>query len=287
MLPSLYVPPYKLFGLIPIQPFGVLVALALVVGYMLGRRRARLTGLDPQICADGQVWIVVSGFAVAHWVSVIFYFPHRVAENPLQLLAFWSGLSSFGGLFGAILGAVIYFRRKKVPVIKYVDAIIFGFVPAWILGRAGCTVVFDHPGLPTKFFLGMEWVTNKSSILINGVSYPRGTVLHNLGLYEMLLAVVLTIILYSIKNIRPFDGFHPAVMLFLYSPVRFLLDYWRVSEKTYLGLTPGQYFAVLMFAVALYLVVMGLRAKRQQEAEAEPAPSGGGKHKKRHKKVTT
>jgi len=271
VLPSLYVPPYKLFGVVPIQPFGVLVALALVLGYSLGRRRARLTGLDPQICADGQVWIVVAGFAMAHWISVIFYFPERVLKNPLTLLAFWSGLSSFGGLIGAMLGAIIYFRRKKVAVIKYVDAILFGFVPAWILGRMGCTVVFDHPGKQTDFLLGMVYHHDK-------------LVRHNLGLYELLLAVVLTIILYSLKNVRPFDGFHPALMLLLYSPARFLFDYLRETplrggDKRYLGLTPGQYFAVAMVLVAIVLILRGMSRKR---AGPEPALAPATKRKRKH-----
>lgn len=272
MLPSLYVPPYKLFGLLPIQPFGVLVALAIVLGYMLGRRRARLTGLDPQICADGQMWVVISGFAVAHWVSVIFYFPERLLQNPLTLLAFWSGLSSFGGLVGAIIGALVYFGRKKVAIIKYVDAIIFGFVPAWILGRAGCTVVFDHPGRPTDFFLGMVYHHDK-------------LVRHNLGLYEMLVAVVLTLILYSLKNVRPFDGFHSALMLLLYSPVRFMLDYLREGatrggDARYFGLTPAQFFAVGMVVLAGVLVVRGLRARYRPPPAAEESVRPKGKRKR-------
>lgn len=274
MLPSLYVPPYKLFGLIPIQPFGILVALALVLGYTLGRRRARLTGLDPQLCADGQVWIVVTGFAMAHWVSVIFYFPDRVIKNPLTLLAFWSGLSSFGGLIGAAVGAIVYFHRKKVSIIKYVDAIIFGFVPAWILGRMGCTVVFDHPGSQTNFFLGM-------------MHHHDHIVRHNLGLYEMLLAVLLTIILYSLKNVRPFDGFHPALMLLLYSPARFFFDTLRETpihggDKRYFGLTPGQYFAVGMVLLAFVLIVRGLRKRRLESAAAAAPPPATTRKRKKH-----
>jgi phosphatidylglycerol---prolipoprotein diacylglyceryl transferase len=249
VIPYIDIPPYHLFGLIPIQPFGVLVGIALVVGYSLGRRRARLTGLDPQICADGMVWIVVSGFIVAHLVSVIFYFPHRILDNPLVLLAVWSGLSSFGGYVGGALGAYLYFRRKGVSIIKYVDAITFGMVPAWILGRLGCTVVHDHPGRETAFFLG--------------VKYKDGIIRHDLGLYEMLLAVVLTIIIYSLKKVRPFDGFYPALMLLIYSPVRFVLDYLRVGDKTYLGLTPGQYFSIVMMGVAVWLIVRGIRRRGQ------------------------
>jgi phosphatidylglycerol:prolipoprotein diacylglycerol transferase len=240
---------------IPIQPFGVLVGIALVVGYMLGRRRARLVGLDPQLCADGMVWTVVGGFIAAHLVSVIFYFPHRILDNPLVLLAVWSGLSSFGGYVGGALGAYIFFKRRRVPsIIKYVDAITFGLVPAWILGRMGCTVVHDHPGKETLFFLG--------------VKYKDGIIRHDLGLYEMLLAIVLTGILYALKNVRPFDGFHPALMLLLYSPVRFMLDYLRVGDKTYLGLTPGQYASIAMVLLAVILIVHGVKQRR-----AAPQPA--------------
>ena len=66
MLPCLRdvvkIPP--LFGVVPIQPFGVLVGIGLVVGYLLARRRAKATGLDPDLCADGMVWTVVVGFVV-------------------------------------------------------------------------------------------------------------------------------------------------------------------------------------------------------------------------------
>jgi phosphatidylglycerol---prolipoprotein diacylglyceryl transferase len=247
-----YIHSYKVFGILPIQPFGVLVGIALVVGYMLGRRRARLVGLDPQLCADGMVWTVVVGFIVAHMVSVIFYFPGRLAERPWALLEVWAGLSSFGGFVGAIIGANWFFRKHKAPVMKYVDAIVFGFVPAWIIGRAGCTVVHDHPGRATDFFLA-----------VNAPGGPE----HDLGLYEMLFAVVLTVVIYALKRVRPFDGFHPALMLILYSPVRFLLDFLRKDDKTYFGFTPGQYASVVMLALAAWLIIRGLRQRRAEQEQ--------------------
>jgi phosphatidylglycerol:prolipoprotein diacylglycerol transferase len=254
-----YIHTIKLFGFLPIQPFGVLVGLAIVLGYYLGRRRAAKVGLDPDLCADGQVWIVVGGFAMAHIVSVVFYFPDRVLKSPLELLKFWSGLSSFGGLLGAAITTWWFFTRKGATVIRYVDAIVFGFVPAWVLGRLGCTVVFDHPGLPTDFVLGM--------------ADRSGVVRHNLGMYEMFLALFLTLVIYALKNVRPFHGFHPAVMLILYSPFRFLMDTLRIQDKTYFGLTPGQYFSGFTLLVAAVLIYRGLKVHRTPGGEAPPEPA--------------
>lgn len=248
-LPFLRIPEYNLFGLLPLQAFGILVGLALVVGFFAGKRRARLTGLNPDIAGDVVVWAAVIGFIVAHLVSVVFYFPHRILENPWVLLAIWSGLSSFGGFLGGVMGAVWILKRSAVPVAPYCDAVGFGLVPGWIFGRMGCTVVFDHPGIPTDFILGMM--------------HPRYGVIHNLGLYEMFFTIFLTVVIYALKNVRPIWGFHYVLVLYLYAPVRFAFDSFRVVDKKYFGFTPGQYFAVIMVIAASALLLHGLRERKK------------------------
>lgn len=258
MIPHIYIPPYKLFGLLPIQPFGILVGMALVVGYYLSRRRARLTGLNPDIVADSIVWVAVSGFIVGHLVSVIFYFPERIAENPLVLLMVWSGLSSFGGFIGGVLGAILFYRRRGLSILEHVDAIIFGMVPGWIFGRMGCSVVHDHPGKVTDFFLAVQ-----CKVAPCAKPWVVGQTRHDLGFYEMLYTIFLTAILYSLKNVRPIRGFHPALMLMLYAPVRFMFDYLRVADKTYAGLTPGQYLAVGIFLFGAGLMAYGVLLRKK------------------------
>ena len=248
MLPNLTIHPIRLFGGFAIQPFGMLVAAAVVTGFLLGKRRARATGLDPDLLADGMFWTALSAFIIAHLTSEIFYYPGDVARNPLTLLYFWRGLSSYGGFFGAFLGGVLYFRKKKVPVLKYAEAILFGFVPAWIIGRTGCTLVFDHPGVPSQFFLAMKDLS--------------GVARHNLGFYEMLVAIAQTGILYRLKDYRPFDGFHFGIMMVIYGPIRFSLDFLRIADRTYLGLTPGQYFSVILFLIGARFLVKGFGRKK-------------------------
>lgn len=172
----------------------------------------KLIGLDTSIIEGSMLWILVPGILAAHLISEIFYFPEQILSFPLSLLDFRGGLSSFGGFIGGTIGAFVYFRRKKIPLLKYADATMFGLVPAWIIGRLGCTIIFDHPGRPTAFFLGMV--------------DQAGIVRHNLGMYEMLLAILLTCILFLLRGIHSFDGFHTVVIMILYSPVRFLFDFF-------------------------------------------------------------
>jgi phosphatidylglycerol:prolipoprotein diacylglycerol transferase len=243
MLPNLYMQPIRLLGKISIQPFGILVATAVIAGYLLAKRRARSAGLDPEVCADGMFWAILSAFIFAHLTSEIFYYPDEVKRNPITLIYFWRGLSSFGGFFGAFLGGTLYFRRKHVPVMEYAEAILFGFVPGWVIGRLGCTIVFDHPGIPTHFLFAMKDLS--------------GVVRHNLGFYEMILALIQTGILYGLRNRRPFKGFHFGIMMVIYGPARFFLDFLRVADKTYLSLTPGQYFSVILFLLGTWFLLRG------------------------------
>lgn len=248
MLPNLSIPSLTIYGPLKIHPFGVMVAIALVAGYQLGIRRALKTGLDLKIYADAGIWAIGIGFVISHLFWAFFYNYRLVMENPLILLMIWQGISSFGGFFGGAFGGWLYLRKKDVPPLTYLEPMLFGFVPAWVIARFGCTIAFDHPGRTTSFFLGM--------------ADGSGIVRHNLGLYEALWTIVIAVILYALKNTYPFRGFHSAVVFLLYSPVRFYFDSLRTADVTYLGLTPGQYFSVIVFAVGIYLLVKGIKGRQ-------------------------
>ena len=77
----------------------------------------------------------------------------------------------------------------------------------------------------------------------------------------MLWTLVLAILLYGLRNYKPFRGFPIALIFLLYSSVRFYLDSLRVGDRLYWGLTPGQYFSMIVFGIGLYLLVRGIRTR--------------------------
>lgn len=251
MLPNLSIPSIKIFGPLQIHPFGAIVALALIVGYHLTLRRAQKTGLDIEIMGTTGIWAAVIGFAISHFFWAFFYNYHLVKENPLILLMIWRGISSYGGFFGGALGAWIYLRKSNTASFPYLEALLYGVVPAWAIARLGCTIAFDHPGRVTSFVLGMADM--------------KGVVRHNLGFYEMLWTVVLIIILYLLRNYRPFRGFPFALIFLLYSSVRFYLDSLRVEDRLYWGLTPGQYFSMIVFGIGVWMVWKGLKERSKTD----------------------
>jgi phosphatidylglycerol---prolipoprotein diacylglyceryl transferase len=248
-------PPQIQLGPLHIHAFGVLVATAVLVGYRVFRRQLAARGLD-QLTGDRLfAFIVVGGFVVAHLVDRLVYHPQLTARDPLSLLRFWEGLSSFGGFVGAIAGAWLFARRRppgEPTAWPYLDAVAYAFPFGWIFGRAGCFLAYDHPGAPTDYLLGH--------------TYSDGVVRHNLGLEEALFTVVVAA-LFAWLGRRPRPvGFFLGWLPIIYAPFRFALDFWRLKDVRYGPFTPGQWGAIA-------LLLLGLWVLRRSAAGGSAAPA--------------
>ncbi len=251
MIPYIDIPPLPLVGELKIQPFGFLVFLSLLAAYHTALWHGRQKKQDLNKIASLVVWVVVGAFVMAHVVSVVFYFPERLRENPLEIFYIWSSLSSYGGFLGGTVAALIYLKKEKLPVLPYCDTLAIALVTAWFFGRMGCSVAHDHPGSPTSLFFG--------------VNYPGGPH-HDLGFEEWVFTVFLVIVVFIMRHKNPRPGVILTTIVILYAPVRFMMDYSRTVDKLYLGLTPGQYFSIALFIIGLTLLIKLLRT-------ASPAPA--------------
>lgn len=222
--------------------FDVLVALAVVTGVVVSEKRAVRLGLDRRVIVDAALWAVIPGFIVSHFVSLVFYFPERLSDWR-QVVNIFAGMSSLGGFMGGAAGVVYFFRRQKIPLAPYSNAIVFGFTLAWVLGRMACTVAFDHPGALTDFALGMHY-PDRGNQLAAGIR-------HNLGFYEMLWAVALALFFWFRRNKGQLAGWHLTVFVVSYVPLRFAFDFLREKDLRYFGLTAAQYSSLGVLVVML------------------------------------
>ncbi|MEI7703293.1 MAG: prolipoprotein diacylglyceryl transferase family protein [Deltaproteobacteria bacterium] len=230
-------PPTIHLGPVTLQVFGLFAALGVATGVRTAAWAARRRGLDPRPVLEFAIWGVLSGIAVGHLVHVGLYHPEEL-RSPGRLLEFWDGLSSFGGLAGGIVAAVLFFRIRGVPLVRYGDAFAVGVPTGWAVARIGCFLVHDHPGRRTDFPLA--------------VAFPGGA-RHDLGLYEALVLFAIAALLWRLWARGRLEGRLLALLAVLYGTARFLLDFLRATDiasadARYAGLTPAQYGAVLLVA---------------------------------------
>jgi len=283
MFPYFPQPEYHLFGPVTIHAFGAIVALAVIVGWRMVLARARRKGLDPERFEDLLLYVILSGFVVAHLYSVLAYFPREVMKDPLLLLKFWEDISSFGGFAGGVLGLWLFFRFKARDLdaaarLFYMDVIAYVFPFAWAIGRAACSVAHDHPGTVTTFPLGISLKSPEAQAYIaffyreagRLTELPPPAVLsrmafHDLGWYEFLYMSCLMVPAFLVLDRKPRPpGFFLIAFPLLYVPVRFFLDFLRISDARYFGLTPAQYAGIAVFLAAIYFPVRLARRKEKE-----------------------
>lgn len=276
-------------GPITIHAFGVVTALAVMVGLWLARRRASIRGLDLSV-NEALAWYALGfGFVGAHLFSVLLYFPDELARDPLLLIRVWEDISSTGGFLGGALGIWVYFRRYPAGLDKrarlgHLDAAAWALPFAWAVGRFACTLAHDHPGRVTTFPLARSLATEEARAFIAAVyadagrfaDLPPPAVLasmgfHDLGWYEFLYLVLIAVPLFLYlgrKSRRP--GFWLVAFVGAYAPVRFFLDFLRVADRAYGGLTPAQWAILVVLLGGGGWLVSGRRFATAEDERAQP-----------------
>lgn len=240
MIPYIGASTVNVLGL-SIQVWGAFVALGYGLGTYVAWRRAKQKGLDADTLLDLAFWIFIGAFVGARLFHVLAYNPAYYLAHPWEALdPRTPGYAIFGGFLGALAVVLWTVRRKKLEFFAYADALIWGMPLGCGIGRIGCFLIHDHPGTLTDFTLG--------------VRYPDGQVRHDLGLYLSLLGFA-TMVLFFWLNRKPRGpGFWLGVYMLIEGVARICLDFLRVQDARYLGLTPTQYLSLPLIAIGAWCV---------------------------------
>jgi phosphatidylglycerol:prolipoprotein diacylglycerol transferase len=154
------------------------------------------------------------------------------------------GMSSFGGFVGALFGALAWRLTMREELLPYADVVMSVFPLSWALGRAGCTLAHDHPGIHT---------TPNNPL---GFAYPDGP-RWDLGFLEMLLALGVSVVFVLLWRKRLPQGTYLAIASLVYAPARFALDFLRADvaaggDTRYAGLTPAQWACFILLALGMF-----------------------------------
>lgn len=254
-------------GDMTIHPFGFIVALGILVATRIAEQRAKVCDVPQVVISDLVLYIIPTALLSAYVLNGVYYHPDLLREaiqDPSILARKYLGLSSYGGFIGGILGALLWKHRNGMSLIKAGDPIAYALPAGWFIGRSGCFLVHDHPGIVTDFPLAVN------NYRLQGVAR------HDLGLYEALFALALfALFVYLGKRPRK-SGFFLILLSILYAPVRFLFDFLRAPPESggdtrYFGLTPAQYGSLALFFVGVFLLYrLFLRASRPEFQPPHP-----------------
>jgi phosphatidylglycerol---prolipoprotein diacylglyceryl transferase len=260
-------------NLFKIGPFmitwhGLFAVLGILAGARLGFWLLSKDGIDATHSSDGVAWMVVLGLIGARLLYVWENFKLFSGQLGRIFIMTEGGISQWGGLFGAMVGAYIWARRNSYSYWKIVDAGGAATMIGLAIGRIGDVINGEHHGTPTNLPWGVEYV-NASTL-----GQP-GQVVHPEVAYEMILTLVLLGLLLPfhqrLKAKLP-DGVIGLIYLGLYGAGRFLLSNMRTDPAVFAGLRQAQLASLVMVAIVVIAVPLLVRkARRATPADPEPA----------------
>ena len=218
---------------------------------------------------DGVVWMVVIGLIGARLLYVWENW-YLFSSNPLRMFALTEGgISQWGGLFGAMIGAYIWVRRAHLSLAKVFDAGGAGAMIGLFVGRIGDVINGEHHGTPTNVPWGVEYV-NPSTL------GEPGKVVHLEVGYEMILTIAILAVLLPLHQrlkARLPDGVMGLLYFGIYAVGRFFLSFYRTDPSVLFGMRQAQVASLLMVVAALVLIPLLFYRSRRAGAGPAEAPA--------------
>lgn len=245
MIPYFKITTFNL-GHLTLQAWGAMVAIGFLAGVFWARSRVKKQGWLLKDFWDLIFWIVVASLAGARLFHIFFYEWPYYSRHLADIFRVWDGgMSSFGGFTGALLAAWFYLKKHRLNFLEWADQLVFALPLGLFIGRLGCFLIHDHPGIKTNFFLA--------------VNYTEGA-RHDLGLYLSLNGLILFLLFLRLNGKSRFRGFYTIFFSLWYGFIRFFLDFLRIwdspiADARYFYLTPAQYFSIALFLGGIYLLL--------------------------------
>ncbi len=228
-------------GPFTIYSYGLMLALAFVVGQYLAACQARKEKINPEVIFNFLFLSVISGIAGARVFYVLENLQYYLGD-PLEIIMFQhGGLSWFGGLILGGSCGVLYLKKKGMPIYRALDLVAPFIALSQAIGRIGCLLNGCCYGKVAEWVF---WFPDKGEPLIPTQAYSS-------------FALILIFFVLRFMQERPHkNGEIFFAYLLLYSLKRFFIEFWRGDNSVILwGMTLFQILSVVVFFLALAKLV--------------------------------
>lgn len=293
----------KLFQLggITVYSYGLMVAIAFIVGISIGARRARTLGEDPQNILDLCLWVMIFSLVGARLCYVIINIDYY-SRYPLEIIMVnRGGLVFYGGIIGAIIASFLFIKIKKLNMGTYFDILSPSLAIGHALGRIGCflngccygRVIHSHPlrFIGVQFPRVVETVHNAQGEAVSQIIGAPAYLAHlNNGIItdtaQTCLPVYPTQLISSVGNLiiffiltylfskRSFKGQIWWSYVMIYAVFRFLIEFLRGDNPPVppFGFTFSQTLAIGLFIVGI--IMYNYLKKKQAGIKSCPKTNG-------------
>lgn len=240
--------------------YGVLVALGFLAGLWVSVKLARRKQLPSDTITNLAVYVALAGMLGAKILMILFDWREYSAQ-PGRIFSFETLQAAGvyqGGVILALLTAVLYTRRQKLPFLLTADVFAPGLALGHGIGRLGCLAAGCCWGVQCD----LPWAItfhDPAAFALTGV--PLEVPLHPSQIYESLTEFGLFGFLYWRFPKVAGSGQIVGLFLLLSSAARFGIEFTRFHEQGLVaGLSITQWIAIALAVLGAALLLHARKA---------------------------
>lgn len=265
--------------------YGILIGLGMFCGWLIAEWMAKKTGQSTELYLDFALIAIIVSVVFTRLGYVLFSLDEFI-DNPLEIFNIRSGgLMIYGGIFGAILSAIVFTKIKKYSFWLLADTGCIGLITGQIIGRWGnffnreafgkyydglfamqlnrqdvsyefrmsiTSLMERYEGRQAAFDRIMEIRNN--IVLVDGVEYIQ---VHPTFLYESLWNFALLVLLILYTKHKKFDGEIMLLYLAGYGLGRVWIEGLRTDQLFLWGtsIPVSQLISALIVAFSIGMII--------------------------------
>jgi len=249
------------WGFLHVRTYGLMLAIAFLVGTWIALKEAERRQLDP----DRLVTVVLVTLVTSVLGARLMYVLEHVDEFRHEwgsVLAVWQGgLTLYGGVVAGTMGGLATARRLRMPMWTVADALVPSVALGTMFGRIGCFLNGCCYGHPTRLPWGVVYPPDS----FPGLEFGH-TPIHPSQIYFALAGLALFALLWNVRRRFTVPGTLFWIFIVLFALIRIPLDSTRAYEpgaRVAIGSLAVTESQIVSLAMALFGILMILRLRRQ------------------------
>lgn len=241
-------------GSFEIRWYSIILLVAFLMASYIINKEAKRFDIEKDFIFNLLFWTLIFGIIGARIYYVIFdwqYYSNNIGE----IWKIWNGgLAIHGGIIAGLLTILVYTKKYKLRVVRYLDFIVVGLILGQAIGRWGNFFNSEAHGLATS----LEHLKNLhlpefiiEGMKINGVYYTPTF------LYESILCLIgLMIILIIRRNKYTKVGTPTGLYLIIYGLIRFFIERSRTDSLMFGGFKIAMIVSIIMIIIGMIMLII-------------------------------
>lgn len=245
-----------------LSTFGLMLGISVITANFILQKEFHRAKIDLILSDQSMIIALFLGFIGARTFFVLEMKGRWDGFDEMINIFQMGGLTFYGGFLAAAIGILLFWKKKRLPLLSTSDLAAPALSIGYGIGRLGC--FFSGDGC-----YGTECTLNLSAPICmafpDGVypwsriieQYGRANVtVYNTPLMEAIFAFLIFAFFWKIRKKQWKPGLKMLTFIILYSTMRFFIEFIRRNPPDVFGMTQAQFISIILLTTSFTFLIL-------------------------------